>query len=714
MAALAAADLSRFLRDAGGATRFEAAVKGAHCAGCLGKIERGVQGLPGVSAARLNLSTGKLTVTWDGKADPEAVLARVRGLGYEAQPFDAPQVLDAGEQEGRLLLRCVAVAGFGTIFTMGLTDAIWYGGEDMSAPLRQMFFWLAATVSIPVTLYAGQPFFRSAWKAVRARSTSMDVPIAAALILSLALSVWQTALHQQHTYFDAAVMLAFLLLVGRYLDFHLRDRAQGAARHLLAMQSVLAHRLKADGTLETVAARDIAPGDRLLLTAGERLPVDAVLTTGHTQVDMSLVTGESLPRGADAGRLLHAGTIVLGASAVAEARARVEDSLVADLARLLDVGRQRRNAYVRFADRAARAYVPVVAVLSLLTLTGWLLAGAGFVTAMANAIAVLIITCPCALGLAVPAVQIVATGRLFGRGMLVKSGDALERLAEIDTVVFDKTGTLTTGALRLENRAEIAPASLAAAARLARASSHPLARALAQEAGEGPVAPQVREESGAGLEAEGARLGSAAWCGQDSIHDGSQLWFKGPEGVAQFRFGDTLRADAAKTVAALTLRGLKVELLTGDGAAAAETMARAAGITLWHAGIGPTEKAARLEALRGEGRKVLMVGDGLNDAAAMALAHVSIAPGSAADVSQLASDMVLRGGELMPIADAFDVARKARALVRQNFLLAALYNAVAVPLAAAGLVTPLIAAGAMASSSLLVSLNALRLAGGRR
>ena len=714
------AELSRYVRrDATGASSFEVAVKGAHCANCIGKIEAGVKALPGVVNARLNLSTGKLLASWrDGAIDPDLVLQRVRNLGYEAQPYEAPQVQDQAEREGRFLLRCLAVAGFGTIFVVGLTDAIWWGGSDLSADLRLTFFWLAATVAVPVTLYAGQPFFRSAWNVLRVRSTNMDVPIGAALLLSLGLSLYQAATHQHHTYFDAATMLAFLLLIGRYLDFHLRDKAQGAAKHLLALQSQLSQRFTADGKLETVASKDIMPGDRLLLATGERFPVDSTLMDASADLDVSLVTGESRPHAAAGGATIYAGSINVGPAVVARATARTENSLVADLARLLDVGRQRRNIYVRLADRAARVFVPAILGIAALVMLGWLAFGASFGAAATNAIAVLIITCPCALGLAVPAVQIVATSRLFARGILVKTGDALERLAEIDTVVFDKTGTLTEGKLRLANAHDIAPALLQSAARLARASQHPLARALAVAAGPGPVGQNVRETPGLGLEMrEGdvsSRLGSAAWCGAHSEGDGSEIWFREGTGAPVcFTFQDNLRADVRGLVAGLRAQGLALEMLTGDAPAVAREVALEIGMPAWRAGMRPGDKAARLEKLRKEGRRVLMVGDGLNDAAALALAHVSIALGSAADVSQLAADMVLRSEGLLPVLEAIRVARKARALVLQNFALAAIYNVVAIPVAALGLITPLLAAAAMSSSSLLVSLNALRLLGGK-
>jgi Cu2+-exporting ATPase len=708
-------DYSAFVRaEADGASGMDIAVKGAHCANCLAKIEGGVGAISGVVAARLNLSSGKLHVTWRNNACvPVAVMQRLRGLGYDAAPFDAGESLNADDRHGRELLRSLAVAGFGTVFVVGLTDAVWYGGGDLSDAARNLLFGLAAMISVPVTAFAARPFVASALKALRNGQTNMDVPIVLAIVLALGLSIYQTLTHARHTYFDAAVMLAFLLLIGRYLDFRLRAVARGAARHLLVLQSALARRLREDGRPETVAAGELRPGDRVLLAAGERVPADGRLEAA-TEADMALVTGESAPVALARGDAIRAGSINLGQPVVLRVEARAEDSLVADLARLLEAGQQTRSVYVRLADRAAHAYVPFVAIAALSVFAGWI-AFAPLSVALTNAIAVLIITCPCALGLAVPAVQIVATGRLFNRGIFVRSGDALERLAEIDTAVFDKTGTLTLGEPVLS--ADIPAETLEAAARLARASQHPLARAVAAAAGDGPVADDAREIAGSGLEAivqgERHRLGNAAWCGADGEAPGG-LWFcNGREVPVLLRFEDQLRAEARDMLTSLEIRGVSVEMLTGDRVAVAAQVAAEAGVSRWHAAVGPLQKAAHMQALRNAGRRVLMVGDGINDAGALAQAHVSIAPGSAADVSQRAADLVLRAKSLMPIVEALDVARKARRLVLQNFAFAALYNVAAIPLAALGLVTPLIAAAAMAGSSLIVTLNALRLAGGR-
>lgn len=427
------------------------------------------------------------------------------------------------------------------------------------------------------------------------------------------------------------------------------------------------------------------------------------------------MTGESLPKDLPVGAAIEAGSVVTGSAVILGVTARVEDLLVADLARLLEAGQQSRSLYVSLADRAARAYVPFVTILALIVLAAQLLAGHGMGAAVTDAITVLIITCPCALGLAVPAVQVAATSRLFQRGLLIKSGNALERLAAIDIAVFDKTGTLTLGHPAVTNADQIPPAALERAAQLARASHHPYAHAIAAAAGPGPVAAGVREVAGAGLLCESGgtvrKLGSAVWVLGRASAGGNELWFAdGDAPSLRIVLKDQIRPETRAMLEGLRRKGIAVQMLTGDQEAPAAAIACATGIEHWLSSVSPLSKADYLKRLHDQGHRVLMVGDGINDAGAMALAHVSLAPGTAADVSQLAADMVLMGGSFLPLVEAVDVARKAKRLVLQNFVLAALYNLTAIPLAALGLVTPLIAAATMAGSSLVVTLNALRLA----
>jgi Cu2+-exporting ATPase len=729
-------DLTAFVRKGDhGRERLELMVTGAKCAACIKKIEGGLLALPGVAEARLNLSTSRLKVEWaHGAVDPQVVAHTLTALGYRAAPFD-PEIAERTiDDEGRFLLRCLAVAGFAAMNIMTFSAPIWFG-DDMGAGTRTVLHWISALIAIPCALYAAQPFFRSAWTALKARRANMDVPISLAVVLTLSMSIAETLARGEHAYFDGVTMLLFFLLVGRYLDHRLRERARTAAKELLALQAVTATRLTGlEGMAESIAARDIAPGDLILLAAGDRAPCDGVIEQGVSELDCSMLTGETVPQPARVGDAILAGAVNLTQRITLRASARAADSAVAELARLIELGEQGRGRFVRLADRAAALYVPVVHSLAALTFLAWLLgpallrlmgfdvADVGLRVALLNAIAVLIITCPCALGLAVPAVQVVATGRLFKHGVLVKSGDALERLAGIDVVVVDKTGTLTLGKPRLVSAPS--DATLVQAASLARVSRHPLSRALVEAAGPGALCVDALETPGLGVEGtidgEHARLGRRAFAApgaSDAEDGGSELWFAhGDRAPQRFVFEDALRPDAAETVAALRARGLGVEMLSGDRAKAVERAADAAGIELWRSGVAPAQKTARLQALRGEGKHALMIGDGLNDAAALASAHVSASPGTAVEASQAAADFVLQGQGLMAIVEAIDVARAARARAVENLRFSALYNLIAAPTAAFGLLTPLIAAAAMSGSSLIVTLNALRvqLSGGRR
>jgi Cu2+-exporting ATPase len=600
---------------------------------------------------------------------------------------------------------------------------VWSGDGEMGEGTRTLLHWISALIAVPASLYAGQPFFRSAWRALSVRHANMDVPISLAVILTLGSSIAETLQQGQHAYFDGITMLLFFLLIGRYLDHRLRQQARTAARDLLAMQAVTASRIGADGHVTAISAREIEVGDRLMLAAGDRAPVDGVVEEGVSELDRSMLTGETSPEPVRPGDRIHAGAVNLMQGLVMRATARVQDSSVAELARLIEAGEQGRARFVRLADRAAALYVPVVHTLAALTFLCWALgplllrmvgfeaADVGVRIALMNAVAVLIITCPCALGLAVPAVQVVATGRLFKRGVLVKSGDALERLAQVDVAVFDKTGTLTLGKPRLLNVANAA--LLQKAASLARVSRHPLSRALVEAAGPGAAAKDAREIAGEGVTAGAMRLGRRSFAAPDAADaaDGAaELWFSdGVTEAVRFAFVDALRADAKQVIEALQRRGIAVELISGDRTQAVEIAAREAGIARWAGAASPADKTARLAALRAEGKKPLMIGDGLNDAAALAAAHASASPGTALEASQAASDLVLQGAELMPLVEAIDIAKASRARALENLRFSALYNVIAAPLAAAGFLTPLIAALAMSGSSLIVTLNALRL-----
>ena len=713
-------DMSAFLRRSDdGRLALDLLVTGARCAGCISKIEREMTGLAGVDSARLNLSTGRLVLGLrDARVEPGRIIAALGRLGYPATPYDPAAALVQHDREGRRLILALAVAGFGAMNAMMFSVPIWAGlfDQELGPATRSMMMWMSAVVGAPCAIFAGMPFFQSAWRSLRVGKANMDVPISVGVILTLAISFSETILNGRDAYFDAAVSLLFLLLIGRWLDHVLRAKARSAAGDLLALQAPVACIIDQTGQERSVPLSNIQPGDRLRVRPGDRIPVDATLEEGEGLLDNSLLTGESAPERVQPGSLCRAGAVNTSGLLTLRARARSEDSTLAAIARLVDAGTQSRSRYVRLADRAAALYVPVVHAAALATFAGGWALGLDPREALIRAVAVLIVTCPCALGLAVPAVQVVASARLFRRGVLVKSGAALERLAEIDHVVFDKTGVLTEGRPALVGAS---PTIIAMAAPLARASSHPMARAVARAAGEGALATDVVEHAGLGVEGlidgRRARLGRAAFVGVPTLRSGeTELWF-GFEGDPKVRlqFSDVVRPDAMETIAALKARGLTVEILSGDQTGAVKAVAATVGVSDWRAGLMPAEKAEAIDRLAAEGRKVLMIGDGLNDAAALARAHAAVAPGSALEASQNAADLVLTRDALMAVVEAIDVARSARQRALENFGFATLYNLVAAPAAMIGLVNPFVAALAMSGSSLVVTLNALRVRNAR-
>lgn len=693
-------------------------VENMHCGGCMRKVETALLGAPGVVAARANLSTGRVAVVSNAQsmATSEPLIAAVRAAGYRARelPADDP---GADPKDGDLMRR-LAVAGFAAANIMLLSVSVWSGrGGDMDLSLQAMLHWLSAVIAVPAIAYAGVPFFASAAAALKARRINMDVPISLGVLLATAMSLYQTTRGSGQVYFDAAVSLLFFLLIGRVLDQRMRRQATGAAENLLGLLSPATTVRHPDGSTERVATRTVTPGMALIIAAGERVPVDSRLTSGAAEMDESLITGETRPRTAKTGDPVYAGTINLSGPIEAMATACEENTLLAEITRLMQTAEQARGRYVRLADRAAQLYAPAVHILGLATFLGWLWAGYRWEPALTAAIAVLIITCPCALALAVPAVQVAAIGRLFKHGIVVKAPDGLERLAEIDTIVLDKTGTLTLGEPQLEPGCVVDDAVLAKAASLAAVSRHPYARAIvrAAQARDLAIVPasSVEEIAGSGLRAiidgQEIKLGSPAFCGiSDSETDKPALWLRdGGASPQAFPFTDPLRTDAREVIATLARQGYRIELLSGDQTAIVAAAAQTCGIGEWQAETRPDQKARRLDELKAQGRKVLMVGDGLNDAPALASGHASIAPSTAADISQTASDVVFQGAKLAPLIETLAVAKAARRAALANFAIAIGYNVLFVPLAMMGAVTPLVAAIAMSASSVTVTANAV-------
>lgn len=685
-------------------------VPSIRCAGCISKLERGLSQQPGIANARVNFTAKRVSISHLPELTIPQLVAAIAAAGFEAQVISDQQG-DLAAAEAHQLLKAMAVAGFAMMNIMLLSVSVWSGATGVT---RDLFHWLSAMIALPTVIYAGQPFFRSAWSALRKRRTNMDVPISIGVSITTMLSLYETFNHGQHAYFDGVVMLLFFLLTGRWLDAVMRDRARDGVSALLKQTAAGAMVLHADGKTEWVDASALVRGMKMIVAAGERLAADGIVTKGQSSFDLSLLTGESTAQSVDIGDVVHAGTLNIDGPVTVRVTASGPDTAIADIARLMEQAGQSKSVYVRIADRAARFYAPAVHTLALASFAGWMIAGAGWHESLLIAVAVLIITCPCALGLAVPAAQIVVAGALMRAGILVKDGSALERLAEVDFAMFDKTGTLTRGRPEPVNldQADATQKSLLLA--LARASRHPLSEAIrrALEA-EDVVAADidtVREVPGSGIYASFNRINVSLGRPEVEIaHKGmaSQLQI-GDAPPFAVHFADMMRPHAEETVAGLKKMRIASAILSGDRAISVAPVARTLGLTAQTSML-PQDKLDAIARQKTAGYKVLMVGDGLNDGPALAAGYASMAPASASDAGQQAADVVFMGDSLAPVAIAIRAARRTQQIVRQNFIMAIGYNAIAVPLAIGGYVTPLIAAAAMSGSSLIVVANALRL-----
>ena len=687
-------------RGASDAPTHELVLPHIHCAGCIRTVETTLADQPGVLSARVNLTQKRAHIVAAPDADPLIWIDALARAGIEAHEGNGQtQDTDAG----RALIVRLGVSGFAMMNVMLLSVAVWSGATDAT---RDMFHWISASIALPAAIFSAQPFFVNAWAALKVRRLNMDVPISLAILLACGMSLYEVMAGGAHAYFDAALSLTFFLLAGRVLDQRMRRAARSAAQDLAALEPTRVTRIE-DGHHVSRPLTEIAVGDQLWLTAGSRLPVDGTLDADEARLDRSMLTGESDPVLRHKGAALQAGETVLGGPIQITATAVGEDTTLRRMTRLVSIAEGAKSAYTGLADRAAAIYAPAVHLIAFAAFVGWVWATSDIRLALNIAVATLIITCPCALGLAVPAVATAATGRLFRNGMLVTSDTALERLAEVDVAVFDKTGTLTRAVL-------VAPPTLPASLKpvllgLAQASHHPLAQSLVRAMGDmtPAVLDAINEHPGDGVSARWD--GVDVWLGRDMATGCGDTVLRVGKSSFVLPRSEELLPNAAQVVNTLQSMGLPVYLLTGDRSDKAQAIARQLGVDDVTSGATPEDKLMQVTALTQAGHKVLMVGDGLNDTGAMAQAHASIAPGTALEASRTAADVVIVTGELTGVTRAIATARSARRRILENFGLAASYNAVAIPLALSGFATPLMAALAMSLSSVTVILNALRL-----
>lgn len=704
-------------------------LEGLHCAACVWLIERILARTTGVAEARVNLTARRVAFQWDPQViGLGEVVGLLGSLGYQASPYDPSGNDRRALERNRGLLMRLSVAGLAATGAWFLGDPLNLGGfDETEGHLQTLLAWTLLFVSTPTALYVGWPFFKGAVTGLKARMLTMDATITLACLVAYLASLRAVVTGRGAVYFDCLLILLFALLVGRSVEAAARRRVFSQAERHWRLEAPSATRLEPDGE-HVVATASIRRGDRLLVRPGERIPVDGVLEGGTGHVDESMLTGESAPVAKDPGSPLTAGTLNLEGALTLRAQRVGDETTLSQIVRWVTEADAARAPSQRLADRISAWFLPVLVLLAGATF--FLNLGTGLEEAVNRTVSVLIVTCPCALGLATPAAIAVAMARGAKDGLLFKGGTELEELGKLTHLVVDKTGTLTTGKMHVQRVSAAkgyAPAMvLGLAASLESLSEHPLARAIAAHGQERKLELQAvdgfRAEAGHGVTGRinGRRvaIGSVAWCAREAPLD---LPAPGAEAttvyvaddtaiVGAIEVSDQLRPDAAPTLAALAMEGVETTLLSGDREAVARKVARELGIAQFRAEVLPDGKRAHVLGMKAPGRRVAMVGDGVNDAPALAAADIGIALGQGAAISASAAGVVLLGDRFGQLADAIRLSRRTVGIIRENLGLSALYNALVVPFAAMGMVAPEWAAILMPLSSLLVLGNALRLA----
>ncbi|WP_226475120.1 heavy metal translocating P-type ATPase [Pseudomonas sp. MWU16-30323] len=712
-----------YVRHNGDLSEATLLMEGISCAACGWLIEKHLRSLPAVAEARLNLSNHRLHVRWaDGQLPLSQLLGELRHIGYAAHPYQADRAAEQLASENRLALRQLGVAGLLWFQAMMATMATWPEFNiDLSPELHVILRWVAMFLTTPIVFYSCAPFFKGAMRDLRTHHLTMDVSVSLAIGGAYLAGIWTAITGTGELYFDAVGMFALFLLAGRYLERRARERTAAATAQLVNLLPASCLRMSADGQSERILLSELALGDRVLVHPGAVLPADGIILDGQSSIDESLLTGEYLPQPRQVGDAVTAGTLNVEGALTVEVRALGHDTRLSAIVRLLERAQAEKPRLAEIADRAAQWFLLCSLIAAaVIGLVWWELDSS---RAFWIVLAMLVATCPCALSLATPTALTAATGTLHKLGLLLTRGHVLEGLNQIDTVIFDKTGTLTEGRLALR---AIRPLSvlgsdecLSLAAALEQRSEHPIARAF----GRAPLAAdEVLSTPGLGLEGRVGnrqlRIGQPGFVCELSgcalpappQEAGQWLLLGDTEGaLAWFVLDDRLRSDAPALLAACKARGWRTLLLSGDSSPMVASVALELGIDEAHGGLRPDDKLQMLQQLHKEGRKVLMLGDGVNDVPVLAAADISVAMGSATDLAKTSADAVLLSNRLDALVQAFTLARRTRRVIIENLLWAGLYNGLMLPFAALGWITPIWAAIGMSLSSLTVVLNALRL-----
>ena len=750
-------------REAFGPAEAALLIGGIHCAACVWLLEKVIGKMPGVKTARVNFSTRRMALEWDAESTTlKEIAARIGSIGYRAEPYDPSGEAALAREENGLLIRA-CVAGFGFLVTMFLSEGL-YGGYiwGIEQGYRDFLQWASLIVSLPVVLYSGYPFVTGAWRGLSNGLMTMDLPVALGFLITFLYSAWATLAGRGDVYFDSSVMFIFLILTGRFLEAKAKKKAFGALSGLSSMEPRRAT-LVEGGVRREVDVRSVKEGDTVEVLPGQKVPLDGVIIEGETNVDESMLTGEVNPIGKKAGDEVYSATINTDGAFLVRVTGTGDRTLLSGIKRLVEDAQMEKAGVQKLADRIAAYFVPVILGIAALTYLYWSVYDPA--NALIYSVAVLIITCPCALALATPAAILAGTGAAAREGILVKSAAAFERLNRTTHVVLDKTGTLTEGRMTVT---DVMPAEgltedavLSVAASVERFSEHPVGKAICKEAGKRGLEPEdalegFRAHPGKGVEAfkrtRSAHIdnqcsnviglpgagqqfiaGNRRFLEERSIvvpqgllaseetltSEGKTVTYVAfsrtggaPEAAGLIAVSDPPREQAASLVAKLREMGIKVTMLTGDNRAVAEALAEKLGIENVMAGLLPAEKQGAVSRMRGQGDVVVMAGDGINDAPALSSAHIGIAIGSGTGLAISSADIILLNSDPMMIVRAIEISKKTFGVIKGNLAMSALYNIVLTPLAAFGFIVPLAAAIAMPLSSLAVIGNSVR--AGRR
>ena len=726
-------------------------VKGLHCAACIWLIESILKKNSSVIEGRINLSRKSLYINYSGdKSAINNIIKIINNIGYQLMPLDKKIIDEAEKSNNNELFKAMAVAGFGAGNIMLFSFALWfYGVEEMGIATRNFLHFFSALLALPVIFYSSQVFFKSAFNAIKNRYSHMDIPIAIAIFLACLVSLIEAYLKKPHIYFDSAVMLIFFLLIGRYLDYKTRKKVTSIATEFTMLSASYGVLENSNGTTELISISQLKAGMIVIVGMGEKIPCDGIIIDGYSKIDASIINGETNPQKITINSNVFGGTINLENPIKIKITKSFEESLLADIIKITDNIEKNKSRFVRIADNLAKFYTPIIHLLGLATFFIWLLIfNIHWADALINATAVLVISCPCALALAVPIAQTLTTAKMLRKGILINSGEALEKLQKITLIAFDKTGSLTEGKPKLikiidlneekivdyphrtaenqglDNNLELMLATLSANSR------HPISQAISQAINQEFNHSQniklenIKEERGLGVSGfyqdNQIKIGRRSFCEINNNHhqfiestlentNYLHCFVKYKAEELMLIFSDQLKTDALLVIKKLKELQNKIIILSGDVDITVSQIAKTLEIEEYYSELTPLDKVKILQEKASEGYKILMIGDGLNDAPAIATSLASISFNSGSDITKNNSDIIIQGTRLQPIIDIFNHSAFSVKIMKQNLALALIYNAIAIPFAMSGMVVPLFAAIAMSSSSLIVLLNSLRI-----